>query len=341
MELVSRRSFIGAIALAAATSSSALACGCSSPSSEASIEAAVDDSSAAAHEALDQLVTSFVVMSDTHIDEELEMNCMHFTGALEDIRSFEPAPATVVIVGDITDGARLEQYELARSLCARSGFDFDENFVKVMGNHDQFSSDFDPSQAGSDAQYIRFMEQVGVNRVYYDCEIDGQHFICLGPDENLSGNWIRMNFSPSQMEWLKELLDDDERRGRPSFVFCHEPLLNTVRNTGPNSWAASYSLEDSDELLSVLNNRPNVLIFTGHTHLYPDIAQPDQGGPLFVNDGAVGPAQRTPGEMNYPDGFNGSFAWLVSVYSDRVVLKARDFLAKSWISELERTYYWR
>ena len=273
-------------------------------------------------------------MSDAHINSDVERNSEHFANALADIRSFEPRPATIVINGDITDGGYPEQYELVRTICKQEGFDFDSDFVKVMGNHDQYSVDFDPEKTGWDERHVRFMNEVGVDSVYYDTFVDGQHFICLGPDAD-AGGWVRFNFSDAQMNWLKGLLDEDEKQGRVSYVFCHEPLLETLRNTGPHSWAASNCISDEEGLRAALRNRSKTIYLTGHTHLYPDIAKPAADGPLYVNDGAVGPGQITPDSMNFPDDFRGSFGWLVSVFENRIEFKARDFLDRKWIEGLE------
>ena len=279
-------------------------------------------------------VTSFVVMSDTHVNGDIERNNEHFAGALADIRSFEPRPAAIVINGDITDNAFPEQYELVHTICEEEGFDFASDFVKVMGNHDQYSEDFDSAKTGWDEQYVRFMDEAGVPSVYYDTYVDGLHFICLGPDAD-SGNWVNFSFSAKQIEWLRKLLDEDEEAGRTSYVFCHEPLLNTVRNTSPDSWAGTHCIADESGIRSALKSRSRLVYFSGHTHLYPDIARPDQDGPLYVNDGAVGPGQIAPGRMDYPEAFSGSYGWLVSVFEDRIEFKARNFLEREWIRELE------
>lgn len=340
MELVSRRSFLGAVAASAgAVGFTVLASCASGAQSRQNSSFPLQFASSAADCEIDPsaFLMSFIVMSDTHISADKERNIEHFRNALADIQSFDKKPNTIVIVGDITDGGLPEQYDLVRSLCAQEGFDFDDDFVKVMGNHDQYSDNFDPAKTGWDEQYIRFMNEAGVSSVYYDREVAGQHFICLGPDID-AGNSVRFNFSAEQMSWLGRMLDEDESAGKMSYIFCHEPLTNTLRNTGQGSWAASNSIVDEDAIRSLLADRSRAVLFTGHTHLYPDVAHPDDGGPLYVNDGAVGPGQISPDRMDFPEAFMGSFGWLVSVFNDRIELQARDFLQHEWIGGLDYMY---
>ena len=284
-------------------------------------------------------VTSFVVMSDAHVSDDSDVNNEHFDNALKDIATFQPAPATIVILGDMTNSGIPEQYDLLRSICDDNGYDLDDDFVLVMGNHEQYNDSFDPALAGVDVQYLEFMAQAGVDSLYFDTEVDGQHLICLGPDKNESGSWVRFGLSAAQLEWLAGQLDADAAAGRTSYVFCHEPLLNTVRHTEPGSWVERNCLEDDAELAAVLAGRANVIYFSGHTHMYPDWARPDQAGPLYVNDGAVGPGQLERDVWNYdPESPKGSHGWLVSVFEDRVELKARNFLDRAWIDGMAYTF---
>ncbi len=341
MHLISRRDFLRSIAISAGAVGLSGLSACAGQNSSANttsrqLAEALSSNSQTKIETTPPIM-SFVVMSDTHLSPDNDERIRHFTNALVDIRSLEPKPDTIVIVGDITENGFPEQYELTRTLCAQEGYDFDTDFIKVMGNHDQYSDDFDPEKTGWDEQYIRFMNEAGVSAVYYDVEVLQQHFICLGPDRN-AGNWVRFNFSDEQMSWLEALLDEDEAAGQMSYVFCHEPLLNTVRNTGTGSWAEKACIVDEKRIRQSLQNRRNAVFFSGHTHLYPDIAQPDPNGPLYVNDGAVGPGQLSPTNMNYPEGFTGSFGWLVSVFANHLEFKARDFLLREWIKELDFIY---
>jgi len=289
-------------------------------------------------EVADDFIMSFVVMSDSHVRPDNERNIEHFRNALTDISDMERKPDSIVMVGDITDSGDAEEYDLVRQIASDVGFDFDIDFIKVMGNHEQYRSESEPELSADDERHLRFMEQAGVGSIYYDLEIEGQHMICLGPDESLTGSWVLFNFSDAQMEWLEDLLNRDSAEGKTSYVFCHEPLFDTVRNTGKGSWAEGHSLEDNDELAKIVEGRPNVIFFSGHTHLYPDIARPDEDGPLYVNDGACGPGQLAPNVRDYATGFVGSFGWLVSVYKNGVVFQARDFLQHSWIDELRYEY---
>lgn len=284
------------------------------------------------------LIATFVVMSDTHIAYDRERNQEHFLTALSDIAGFERRPDAIVIVGDITDVGNPDEYELVRRLCKESGFDFDTDFVKVMGNHDQLSASY-PDTGPSDETYYTaehrlFMEQTGVSDVYYDLRLNGLHFIVLGPDA-LSSDWVCFNFTTKQMNWLDELLAADAAAGETSFVFCHEPLHGTVRGSMEGSWGWANSLLENDELASIMDRYAHTIYFSGHTHVYPDVQRPNPAGALYVNDGAVATGQLSPETRDFATGFIGAFGWLVSVYGDRIEFAARDFLEHAWCDDAQ------
>lgn len=279
-----------------------------------------------------------MVMSDTHLDVDIERNIDHFRTALADIASIEPRPECIVIVGDFTNNGAAEEYELARSLVAESDFDYASDIVKLMGNHDQNSADFDADKAGFDDQYVRFMNEAGTDRVYYDTTRGAQHFICLGPDKAAPGDTTHFDFTDEQMSWLDDLLAKDEQAGVNSFVFCHEPLHETVRSSMPGTYGYNNSLIDDEKLASIIRKHPRTIYLSGHTHAHPDIARPYANGPLYVNDGAVATGQIAPNATDFATQFVGAFGWRVTVYEDRLQFDARDFLEGAWLDSLAYTH---
>ena len=344
MRILSRRQFLK-LSAASVTGATLIALdGCAtssgssaSQSSEASTSTSPQSSPAAQASDSNRLVSTFFVVSDTHIAGDLERSIDHFRGMLADIKTFERQPSTIVIVGDVTNGGNRDEYDLARELCAESGFNFDDDFIKTMGNHDQYNPNY-PEEGGREEEYhndehLLFMDEIGRDSVYYDTRVDGLHFIILGPDA-LSSDWMHFNFTPEQMAWLDNLLAIDAANGETSFVFCHEPLHNTVRGTAEGGWGYRWSLYDDNELSSIMQRYKNAIYFSGHTHAYPDIQRPNPEGALYVNDGAVATGQRSPNAQYSTQGFGGSFGVQVQVYERRIDFKVRDFLEKTWVSDV-------
>lgn len=325
MNSVSRRSFVKLSALATGGAALSALSACSSISSIFSTEGLRDPGT---------LISSFFVVSDTHITEERIRSQDHFRSMLADIRSLEHQPSTIVLVGDITELGNPDEYVLIRQLSSEMGFDFDDDFIKVMGNHDQCNSRY-PADGARDEQYYSdehrlFLKEVGVSDVYYDLYVDGFHFIVLGPDAK-STDWTHFNFTSMQTTWLDNLLSADDANGDISFVFCHEPLHNTVRGTKEGSWGYRNSLYENYEISSIMERYPRAIYFSGHTHAYPDIKRPNPSGALYVNDGAVAAGQLSPTANYFADGFSGAFGIQVEIYEHLVDLKGRDFLERKWI----------
>jgi len=316
MNMMSRRAFLRLSALAAGGAALSFLSSCSLFES---------DSGA--------LVSSFFVVSDTHITADSERNCNHFRTMLSDISSLETQPSTIVIVGDIVNSGIQEEYDLIRSLCEEKGYDFDRDFIKVMGNHEQMYSYGDDTgpideEYRSD-QLLLFLKEAGLSEVYYDRYVDDLHFIMLGPDA-WSDRCVAFNFTPKQMAWLDDLLAADEEVGQLSFVFCHEPLQNTIHGSMEGSWGWRNSLYDNDELASILERYPHATYFSGHSHAYPDIKRPNPEGALYVNDGAVATGQVWAPASVYGGGYSGAFGIQVNVYEKRVDFRGRDFLEHEW-----------
>ncbi|MDO5116920.1 MAG: metallophosphoesterase [Eggerthellaceae bacterium] len=318
MDMMSRRAFLKLSALAAggACLSALPACSVFEPDPGA-------------------LVSSFFVVSDTHITAGIERNVNHFRTMLSDISSLDIQPSTIVIVGDIVNSGIQEEYDLIRSLCEEAGYDFDSDFVKVMGNHEQlyaYDGEIGPvNEEYRSDQLLLFLREAGLSRVYYDLYVDGLHFIVLGPDAWSTG-WVPFNFTSRQMEWLDDLLAADEEAGELSFVFCHEPLQNTIHGSMEGSFGYRNSLIENEECASIMERYPHATYFSGHSHAYPDIKRPKPEGALYVNDGAVATGQVWAPASTYGGGFSGAFGIQVIVYEKRVDFRGRDFLEHEWIN---------
>lgn len=299
------------------------------------IESAPDESEALA---------KFIVVSDTHLSLTYEPYAERVQNMFEDIAQFAPDNDAIIVNGDITDGGYQEEYEKFAELAAASGFTYPDDFVLIIGNHDQYDKT-EGAQAVTNLTDL-FREQAGIAdqpHPYYDRTINGVHIIALGPDSFPEDNWAHFGISDEEVTWMDNMLDADLDAGKLSFVFMHEPLYNTVRQTDPGDFGHEWSLgsEDNDNLHECLSKHPNVIFFSGHTHAFPDTVQLENDEPLYVGTGSV--AYCIDDVSDEVDGSGdmdmyGSYGWELTVWETCIRFRVRDFL-KHEFSDFESAIY--
>lgn len=271
----------------------------------------------------EQLLLQFPVMSDIHIGEEVQKE--RFINALKDFRAIAPNYQAIAMVGDITNHGAVREYEDFNKLLNSNMNEGAEKII-TMGNHEYFEGF--SSKTGLD-KYLymkRFTSMTGMPgdgaTIYYDKWIEGYHFITLGgegftaPDDD-----DYANITEAQYSWLKRTLPKSADPAKPIFVFLHQPIDHTVY--GSDDWGAGF---DDTKLLDLLNQYPQVILFSGHSHYilnHPRTIYQD--GFTMVNTGAVAYTYSDSGSLSFSQGL------LVNVYADRVEIKAREFTNHTWI----------
>lgn len=301
----------------------------------AKIDTAPDESEALA---------KFVVVSDTHLSFTYTPYIDRIQNMFEDIAEFCPDNDAIIVNGDITNTGALDEYEKFAELAAASGFSYPDDFVLVIGNHDQYDST-EGAQAVSNLT-DQFKEQAGIAdqiHPYYERTINGVHLIMMGPDRYPDSGWDKFGISSEEVDWLDELVNADLQNEQLSFVFMHEPLYQTVRNTEPGDWGHEWSLtdEDNDYLHDCIRKHPNVIFFTGHTHALNDIVQLESDEPLYVGTGSVAYCidnieDDSTGNADIDE--YGSLGWEVTIWTTCIRFRLRDFLKHEY-SDIEGGIY--
>jgi len=299
------------------------------------VDTAPDDSEALA---------TFVVVSDSHLSLENQDYVDRVDNMFKDIAQFCPDKAAIIVNGDITNSGSMEEWQKFAELAEASGFKYPDDFVLVIGNHDQFDSSGGTRAVVNTSD--NFREQVGLTNQphpYYDRTINGVHLILMGPDKFPDDSWVKFGITDEEVTWLDNLLDADLDAGKLSFVFMHEPLYKTVRNTEPGDWGHAWSLsdEDNDNLHNCIKKHPNVIFFTGHTHALPDTVQIEGEEPLYVGTGSIAYCvddadDDTTGSADISE--YGSLGWEVTVWETHIRFRMRDFLNHKY-SDLEYAVY--
>ena len=118
------------------------------------------------------------------------------------------------------------------------------------------------------------MVDAGHNRFYYSGDCRGYHFVVLAQYSDTytvtgyKGMWAHAGaIKEDQLDFVRRELDAHCGKGKPVFLVIHnavEPLL--ARETNGHYNPSSACLIDADALYPLLNDHPDVIIFTGHVH---------------------------------------------------------------------------
>ena len=130
----------------------------------------------------------------------------------------------------------------------------------VMGNHEYYATGEYSEESMAQAP-LNFLEWSGYEDDDMHLNIDGFHFILLSMDKYGTYTGTANEYlSDTKLAWLKEQLDDalaDDPTGeKPIFVMQHIGPKDTMLGSG----------NADTKLRELLNDYPNVVDFSGHTH---------------------------------------------------------------------------
>jgi len=274
----------------------------------------------------DPLVSSndltFAVLGDVHGNNDSLLT------ALRDLHNINPRLNALILNGDTVDQGIKKQYEELKKTLLKNKSILPKIIIKNIGNHEFFNYDIETNSSQDVKAFTnRYLEFAGEEKVYHDTWINGYHFISLGSEDGNSQTLdsIRAYISDEQQTWLKNQLAEDYQKGKPIFVFLHQPL-----NSNPNAgWVGS---EQSEEIKKILSQYPEVVLFSSHTHADLNETSVVLNQPFTkVHTGAVhytivrNAQNQTRSREPYIKGV------YVEVIGNGVVIKGRDLKENSWI----------
>ena len=341
MNLTRRQLFRTGAALCAISGTAAIASAAPASAEEKAPELTVlDDPSPVEEGTYGSLLTSMAVLSDTHVDDDEPIYNSNLDNALNDISQNWESLDTILLNGDITNNGYETQYDAVSQIASLAGYAFPASFTCVMGNHEIMGDGSYTPESYSELTST-FLRRTGNESLYFDRYIGESHIIVLGPDQYVDPadavSCDKICLSDTQLSWLASLLDADETDGRTSFVFIHEPLKNTVTDSYSGGWGYDNSLTDDAALHSVIYAHSHTILFSGHTHSFPDVVQ-QNGGNLYVGTGSVAYAYAKNETYLTDDGSYDSYGWLVRHHEQSVEFCMRDFLNHEWV---EGSHYLR
>lgn len=264
----------------------------------------------------EELVASFAVVSDIHVETNRPESYNHLKDLLEGIKGGEDIDAVVYTGDNVMNGQFLENvlfYSAVRAVKPAK-----KNYV-IMGNHDIGNGTGDYLEHKNNFitnNRLYLGNNVG-DGYYYRVE-NGCYLIFLSLEELTVGESV---MSPEQLAWLKEVLDKAAAENAPTLVFNHHPITWFRGTEGSNLPA--------DTLETLLAKYDNLLYIHGHWHRYLEAGN-------FYNSNGVDcinlPRSTELTEYEPGDGI------VVEVYEDEIVVRGRDFISGEWIDGLRFEY---
>lgn len=259
----------------------------------------------------DELITSFVVVSDIHVETNFPQSYENFSDLLYGIKAGKDVD-TVIYTGDnVMNGQVTEDFLFYSALRVMKPA---ENNLVVVGNHDVGNGEGDYEQLrkkflANNALYLGNI----ITKDYYYRVIDGCYMIVLSSEDNDAQSF---SMTEEQFVWLEGVLEKAKEDNARIFVFNHFPIryLNT---------------SDPARLGNLLKEYNCELFVHGHIHN-------DLGTDNFYTSYGIDcinlPRATEVTEYAAGDGI------VVEVYEDEIVVRGRDFIKGEWIDGLRYTY---
>ncbi len=284
----------------------------------------------------DSALLAFAVISDVHIQSRVNA-AERFNNALLDLtENIRPKPNALVINGDLGDGTP-EDYALLSRIINNRHLNTEGNplWFATIGNHEFYKAYHDPltnawKPAGfpngdTDAKAIeRFLAFTRQEKVYNDTYIKGYHFIFLGSEKSaMSDKSIGESayLSSAQLGWLEKKLQENYVQGKPVFVFLHQPLFTNSGNIG------NYVVQ-REQLYNILKKYREIILFSGHLHLALGSKATVRHDVFTIYNASSTSRPISPDFKSQTEKSEGLY---VKVFPDRVEVKGRDFINKTWI----------
>ena len=262
---------------------------------------------------------NFVVWGDCQVSNYMFARECSFQTAIDDIANIKGKLDALVICGDIAENGLESEYRVTADMI-NSVSDKYEHFIGMPGNHDVRFRRYKTQLR----RFSSFLENVDgsslpVRNYSYSLKIKGYTFIVMGADRS---SFESAYINEEQLAWLECEISKATRDGKPIFVFNHQTLKKTnglpYTWLGRGKWRGSVGMQ-SDEIKKIFERYGNVFFITGHLHFGTSKYS-------FEDYGAYKAlAVQTIGAGNHGDCSNDAQGFLISVFDDRVEIKARVF----------------
>lgn len=266
----------------------------------------------------DDLIASFAVVSDIHVETNQPKSYNNLKSVLEGIKAGEDIDAVVYTGDNVMNGQELESFFFYTAI--RAVMPAKNNFV-VPGNHDygNGAGDYEALRSHYLSNNMLYLGNKLDNDYYYRV-VNGCYVICLVSEDPTTGDFM---MGSEQFTWLEGVLKKAQAADAPILVFNHFPLRYLDKGT------EAYNEIDKAELGALLVEYGADLFVHGHIH--DDLAEDnfyESYGVKSIN------LPRVTEITDYEPG-DGI---VIEVYENEIVVRGRDFIKGEWIEGLRYTY---
>lgn len=266
---------------------------------------------------------SFAVFGDIHDNEE------NFQDAIDDIKNTDIKLDALVLNGDTVDQGIDSQYKTITGVLEKNRKLLPKIIIKNIGNHEFYDYDNGTnSKEEVNKKIQRYLDFAKEDNVYHDKWINNYHFISLGSEDGNSDTYDSMNafISNTQFNWLKEKLNENYEKGRPIFLFIHQPL---TLNWG---WGDISGTNKSDTIKNLLSQYPEVILFTSHTHKQlSEKCFDNSKNYTLLQTGSISYTLSKNDTGDFTRSFSNPYGLYVTVIKNDVIINGRDIKNNQWL----------
>lgn len=269
---------------------------------------------------------TFAVFGDPQVSNYMFARQRCFYSACQDLKNTHID--LLAIAGDIAENGFKCEYRMVSKILNEIAQNVD-NFILVPGNHD-VRMRFYKRQLSVFRDFIKNtvngVQHTG-EHYYFSKEINGYTFLMMGPDRS---SFESAYISKKQLEWIDAEIGKATADGKPVFVINHQALnkhhgLPDVWE-GLGNWRGGLGMQ-SDKLKAVFEKHNNVIFITGHLH-YGTYEK------TFEDCGSYKSLSvQTVGASNHGSYGEESQGYVISVYDDRIEMRARLFAGGEYVPE--------
>ncbi|MBQ7639166.1 MAG: metallophosphoesterase [Clostridia bacterium] len=288
---------------------------------------------------------SCVIVSDMHIDKKHPMPWLPkwmLKRSLSDCENAAVRQDAFIGVGDTTSRGNAVNWEMTED-CFKKHPSPADHILLALGNHDTWN---DNGYDDAINEYYRAMKIIcgrDFTKQFFSQNIKGYKFIIMGSIGDVGDAPV---IGEEQLLWLDKELCEGADGGKPVFVFNHQALNG--RHGLPDSFSANPPKDvdpmeggigkESEAVEKLLKKHKNVFFFSGHSHMgfcseqwkkqngFSNFEEED--GLVMVNLPSL-----SCGNHSCEDNRNGD-GIVMEVYSDKVLLRLRDFRTRKWMENL-------
>lgn len=267
----------------------------------------------------DELITSFVAVSDIHVETNNPEAYSKLKSVLEGIKAAEDVD-TVVYTGDnVMNGQVLEDLFFYSALKAVNPA---ENNIVLAGNHDYGNGAEGTDSAKLRQKYLYNNLLLGnvLNNDYFYRVIDGVYMVCLVSERPDTEDFT---MTLKQLTWLEGVLKEAEEADARVFVFNHYPLRYLDKDGTEGAEV------DKAELAALLKEYDVELFIHGHIH-------DDIDANNFYNSYGVDCINLC--RVTEITDYEAGDGIVVEVYENEIVVRVRNFIKGEWKDGLRYTY---